>query len=143
AVASLLTGPRTYLVLAANNAEMRAGSGMFLSIGELTTSAGSLRLTGMSSVTEVPIPPGVPVEGDLASRWGFIDPAADWRDLMLSPRFDASAQLATRMWAAAGRGPVDGVLVLDPVALSGILQATGPVQVGPRPIGRFRVVPEL
>ena len=37
AVASILEGPQSYLVLAANNAEMRAGSGTFLEVGEATS----------------------------------------------------------------------------------------------------------
>ena len=42
AVASILQGPQTYLVLAANNAEMRAGSGAFLDVGVADTSDGSV-----------------------------------------------------------------------------------------------------
>ena len=43
-VATILQGPQTYLVLAANNAEMRAGSGAFLDVGVATTSDGSVDL---------------------------------------------------------------------------------------------------
>ena len=144
AVADLLQGPRSYLVLAANNAEMRAGAGMFLQVGRLVTSEGRFQLTEMGSVNDVVIPPGsVPLEGDVQGRWGWLNPNTDWRNLMLSPRFPSSADLATRMWAAAGRPPVDGVLVLDPVALAAIVTATGPVTVGERQIGGGDVVQEL
>jgi len=143
AVADLLAGPRRYLVFAANNAEMRAGSGMFLSVGELVTQDGTLHLNGMSTVTEVPQPQNVPLEGDMAARWGWLRPEVEWRNLMLSPRFDASAELATRMWSAIGRGPVDGVLALDPVTLRAILGATGPVQVGSLTVSAGNVVDEL
>src|SRR5205823_8908567 len=44
AAADLLSGPRHYLVLAANNAEMRAGSGIFLQAGILTTGGGQMHL---------------------------------------------------------------------------------------------------
>src|SRR5206468_1458538 len=44
AVADLLAGPHRYLVFAANNAEMRAGSGTFLSVGLLETHDGALQL---------------------------------------------------------------------------------------------------
>src|SRR5207302_706399 len=82
AVVGLLTGPRTYLVFAANNAEMRAGSGMFLSVGQFITRDGSVRLTGMGTVNDVAIPPGaVPLQGDLAGRWGWLKPQNDWRNL--------------------------------------------------------------
>ena len=130
AVADLLEGPRRYLVFAANNAEMRAGSGMFLSAGELETGPEGLRLSAMRSVTDIPIPAdAVPLNGDIADRWGWLEPNLEWRNLMMSPRFDANAALAAQMWVAAGNRPVDGVMVLDPVALGGLLRGTGPVEV--------------
>lgn len=143
-LAQLLAGPRRYLVLGANNAEMRAGSGMFLSVGVLQTSDGRLQMSGVHSVTDVAVPPGaVPLGGDLAARWGWLQPNVEWRNLMLSPRFDVAAPLAARMWAASGNGPVDGVLVMDPVALKAILAATGPVSVAGQTIGADQVVGEL
>lgn len=143
AMADLLEGPRAYLVFAANNAEMRAGSGMFLSVGRMESAAGAVRVTEMSSVTDVAVPAGVPVSGDLAARWGWLRPETDWRNLMLSPRFDASASLAASMWTSAGRPPVDGVMALDPVALEAILEATGPVDIGGRQFTAENVVEEL
>ena len=144
AVAALLAGPRRYLVLAANNSEMRAGSGMFLQIGELETEGGELHLANIETAGAYPVPPGsVPLEGDLRDRWGWLHPNDDWRQLMLSPRFDVQAPLAARMWAATGRPPVDGVLVLDPVAFSGVLRATGSVESEGRTVTAESVVQEL
>jgi hypothetical protein len=145
AAADLLQGPHRYLVVAANNAEMRAGSGMWLSLGELTTENGTLHLGAVQSQGFFPIPRGqVKVDdADLAARWGWAEPASEWRNLMLSPRFDVSAALASKMWVAAGQPAVDGVLVLDPVALEAVLEATGPVPVGDDKIGAKTVVDEL
>lgn len=144
ASADLLQGPRRYLIVAANNAEMRAGAGMFLELGELDTSGGSVRLGEMRSVTDVPVPDGLVIDdADLAARWGWKLPNKEWRDLMLSPRFEASAPLAAKMWRAAGGNPVDGVIALDPVALSGLLAGTGPLTVGGRTVRSATVVEEL
>lgn len=144
AVADLLEGPRRYLVFAANNAEMRAGSGMFLSAGELETGPEGIRLGTMRSVTDIPVPVGaVPLTGDLAARWGWLEPNVEWRNLMTSPRFDVAAPLAAEMWVAAGNRPVDGVMVLDPVALGGLLRATGPVEVEGRRFSEENVQEEL
>lgn len=144
AVSDVLTGPRRYLVFAANNAEMRAGSGMFLSAGELETGPDGLRLGAVRSVTDIAVPPGsVPLTGDLADRWGWLAPNVEWRNLMTSPRFDVAAPLAAQMWAAAGNRPVDGVLALDPVALRAMLSATGDVEVDGRRIGEDNVEEEL
>ena len=144
AVADLLEGPRRYLVFAANNAEMRAGSGMFLSAGELETGPQGLHLSPMRSVTEIPVPAGaVPLTGDLADRWGWLEPNQEWRNLMSSPRFDANAALAAQMWVAAGNQPVDGVMVLDPVGLGGLLRGTGPVEVEGRTYTQDNIEDEL
>jgi hypothetical protein len=127
-LADFLHGPTRYLVLAANNAEMRVGSGTFLEVGMLTVNQGSLHLEAMKSVGEYPVPPGaVPLTGDLAGRWGFLQPNVEWRNLGASPQFPAQARLATQMWHAATGQTVNGVLALDVVALKDLLEATGPV----------------
>lgn len=136
AALALVTGPRRYLVLAANNAEMRAGSGMWLQGGVLTTKDGELDLGEMVSLPLDAEPPAGAVvpTGDLADRWGFLEPGNEWRSLMASPNFPESARLATEMWKASGRGEVDGVLAVDAIGLRSILEATGPAVVGDRTI---------
>jgi hypothetical protein len=142
-VSDLLAGPSHYLVMGANNAEMRAGSGMFLSIGELETDAGRITLGDLKSVSDVAVPPGVAVTGDLADRWGWLNPGQVWQSLMASPRFDESARLAADMWVASGRSPVDGVLAIDPAGLKALLAVTGPVTVDDRQIDADNVIEEL
>ena len=131
AALSLVEGPRRYLVIAANNAEMRAGSGMWLSGGALTTVDGRLELEPMRSLHVDADPPtgAVAPTGVLADMWGFLAPGDEWRNLMSSPTFPVSAELGARMWEAAGNGRVDGVLVVDAIGLQAIVAATGPVTV--------------
>ncbi|HSH60902.1 MAG TPA: DUF4012 domain-containing protein [Acidimicrobiales bacterium] len=136
-LAAMLEGPRRYLVLAANNSEMRAGSGMFLSAGELETSNGDFSLSEFRPTFDLMLDPQAapPIEDpDLAARWGDLMPNREWRNLGLTPRFPASAELASRMWTARGGQPVDGVLALDPITLQGLLRATGPVTVEDRTV---------
>lgn len=143
-VADFLVGPRRYLVLVTNNAEMRAGSGMVLALGELETSGGAVRFGGTRSVDEVVVPPdSVHIEGDFADRWGWLKPAEAWWNLMASPRFDVSASLAAQMWVAAGNPPVDGVMAVDSVALRGVLEATGPLNVNGTVFTADNVLDEL
>ena len=135
AAADLLQGPSRYLVLAANNAEMRSGGGMLLSAGVLQAEGGVLSVTPFRPTAELGLPPGaVPLEGDLADRWGWLQPNQEWRNLGVSPRFDVTAPLAARMWEATGGGPVDGVLVVDVAALRAVLSAVGPVTVDDRTV---------
>ncbi len=125
--ASLLEGPTTYLVLAANNAQMHAGSGMFLQVGTMTAQGGRLSLGTLTPSGFVTVPPVVPLTGDLARNWGFLHPNTEFENLALSPQFDVSARLAAQMWPAATGQRVDGVMAIDDVALQDLLSATGPV----------------
>lgn len=144
AVTSLLRGPSRYLVLASNNAEMRAGSGMWLSVGVLEAHGGELRLRDLQRTSEVALEgEGVAIEGDLADRWGWTNPNREWRNLGMTPRFDANAELARRMWLARTGEEVDGVLSLDVLALGLILDTTGPVEVDGRRLDGDDVVPYL
>jgi hypothetical protein len=131
AVAAILQGPRTYLVLASNNAEMRAGSGAFLEVGTATTADGSVHLGDLTPSGDLTLPEGaVPVTGDLEQNWGWLKPGVDWRNLGVTPEFDVTAPLAARMWQANTGQSVDGVLALDVEGLRQLLVATGPVVVG-------------
>jgi hypothetical protein len=126
--AAFLEGPGRYLVLAANNAEMRAGSGMWLSAGVLTVEQGRFELGEMRPTGDMIVPTGaVPVSGDFAARWGWLDPTHDFRNLATTPRFEVTAPLAADMWRTLTGETVDGVLVLDPLTLQALLAAEGPV----------------
>ena len=129
-VSELLQGPSTYLVLAANNAEMRAGSGMFLQVGTVTITDGSFTLSEFTPAQDLFLEqPGSELDEDMAARWGTLVPNQEWRNLNLSPRFDESARMAADMWAASGRGEVDGVMAIDVVAVQAMLELTGPVEI--------------
>ncbi|MGA2522124.1 MAG: DUF4012 domain-containing protein [Acidimicrobiales bacterium] len=127
-VATLLQGPRTYLLLMGNNAEMRAGSGNFLEVGTLQTDDGAFTLTGVQPTVDIPVPEGkVTPTGDLAARWGWLKPGVDWRNIGLTPQFDVNGPLAVQMWEAETGQHVDGVLAVDVEALHQLLEVTGPV----------------
>ncbi len=128
---ALLDSDRCYLLFAANNAEMRAGSGMFLQAGELCFQAGEFTVGPMTPTGELPLPdPAVPIsDPDLEALWGRLLPNEEYRNLALSPRFDANAELAAQMWEASQGHEIGGVLAVDPVTLGVLLGSTGPVDV--------------
>lgn len=126
----LLQGPRRYLVLAANNAEMRAGSGMLLSVGVATFADGNFSIGELRPTPEFNLPPGaVTLPAELERLWGWLHPGQDWRNLATTPRFEVTAPLAADMWQAATGEQVDGVLAVDAVALRALLAAQGPIDV--------------
>jgi hypothetical protein len=131
AVATILQGPQTYLVLASNNAEMRAGSGTFLEVGTASTADGTVQLNNLGPSGDHSLPEGaVKVTGDLQRNWGWLHPSLDMRNLGLTPQFNVTAPLAASMWAASTGQQVDGVLSLDVVGVHDLMEATGPVVVG-------------
>ena len=129
-VNQFLTGPSRYLVLASNNAEMRAGSGMYLQAGELSVTQGSFSMSELQPTALMKLrSPGTTLDPDVAALWDWLQPDREWRNINATPRFDQSARMAADMWAASGHEPVDGVLAMDVVGLQQLLQLVGPVQV--------------
>jgi hypothetical protein len=130
-LAQFLQGPTRYLVFAANNAEMRQGSGAFLSAGVMTIRDGKFALGEMEPTEDLMLDPGaVPVrDADFAREWGFAEPTTDFRELATTTRFDVVAAHALEMWTERKGERLDGVLVLDPIALRALLKVTGSVEV--------------
>jgi hypothetical protein len=127
-LAVMFEGPSDYLLVAANNAQMQNGQGMFLSGGVLHIEDGRLDLGPMASLEKVPVvDPPVPLEPDLAARWGWLDPNDDFRHLGLTHRFPVTGALAADLWSALGNPEVDGVVAVDPLVLEAIMATTGPV----------------
>ena len=142
-LAELLNDDSTYLLLLGNNAEMRAGSGMFLTVGTLVISDGSLSVGEIVPTFDFQLAEGVPLDGDLADRWGWLEPGREWRNLGVSPRFDVTAPLASRMWSAARGQEVDGVLAIDVLGLQALLAAVGPIEVDGQQVGSDNVADDL
>ncbi|WP_344753832.1 DUF4012 domain-containing protein [Gryllotalpicola koreensis] len=125
------SGPRSYLVLVLNNAELRSLGGIPGSVVHVTADQGKISLDSQYSGASFG-----PYDGPITK---LADPTNQlfgeitgeyMQDVTLTPRFDQSAQLATAMWQQRFGQTVDGVITLDPVALKYILKATGPVTVG-------------
>jgi hypothetical protein len=146
-LAEFLDGPRLYLVFAANNNEMRIGSGAFLSASVLVVSHGDLVLLPTRPTATLRLGPfrawAVHMDADQAKLWGWLAPNDEWRNLGVSPRFDTTARLSTQMVAVVRDVDVDGVLALDPVALEHLVDATGPVRVGSRTLSGERLLQYL
>jgi hypothetical protein len=122
--------PRTYVVLFQNNAESRSLGGAALSFAVVKVDAGKITLSATESasfsdfprsrVDTVPLPDGAQdVYPNGVSR--FI------ADVTNRPSFSSAAQITKDMWEARFGYSIDGVLSMDPVALSYILRSTGPI----------------
>jgi len=124
-------GPRTYLVLVLNNAELRSSGGIPGSVVHVTADHGKITFDSQYSGGSFG-PYDAPVStltGPTNQLFGEIT-GEYMQDVTLTPHFDQSAQLAAAMWKQRFNQQVSGVISLDPVALKYILGATGPVTVG-------------
>lgn len=126
-------GPRNYLLMIQNNAEARASGGIPGALAVLTLDQGKLALSAQSSAGDVGImTPTLPVDPQqqqiYSTRLGKY-----MQDVNLTPDFPTAAATAQVMWEKKTGQRVDGVVSIDPVVLSYILQSTGPVEIsGPR-----------
>jgi hypothetical protein len=121
-------GPRDYLVLFQNNAELRATGGIPGAVALLRVEGGKISLVQQASSGDFPRAdaPVLPLPVDTQGLYGAIT-GQYIQDVNLTPQFPLSAQLAREMWKRQFGTEVDGVLSIDPVALSYLLTATGPV----------------
>ena len=127
-------GTRHYLLIFQNNAEERASGGNPASMAMLVVDNGKISLGRQASSTAFPHPykeaPYVPT-GKGNADWDKIYTVRSIKfvaNLTMTPDFPTTAKLATAMWQDRLGGQVDGVISFDPVALSYLLKATGPVK---------------
>lgn len=121
-------GPRTYLMGFQTPAEARGTGGLLGGFGILRFDNGIPTVDTLGSNTELA---GAVAEVDLGQEfnkvYGWTNPWTDFRNSNLSPHFPYAAQIWKSMWERQSGATVDGVIALDPVALSYVLGAIGPV----------------
>ena len=125
----LLVGPSRYLVLAANNAEMRGGAGMPLSGGVASIANGDIEFGEFQQLAYQRVgQPPVEYPKSWEStyyRWRF---GRSYPETAVSPNFPVTGPMYQVMGESLGFGHVDGVLEVDAVALRKLLEVIGPVE---------------
>jgi hypothetical protein len=122
-------GNRQYVLLIQNNAELRAGGGIPGAVALLDVHDGQVNLSAQGNAGDFGpyAEPVLALDKDTTSLYGDIT-GRYMQDVTLTPRFPVSAELAREMWKDRYGQETSGVVALDPVVLSYILRATGPVQ---------------
>lgn len=121
-------GPRTYLVLFQNNAEIRATGGIPGALAVISANHGRVRMHDQGSAADLGqyAEPAVPLTREEVRLFGNhlgVYPA----DSTFTPHFPRTGELVRAQWLRARGERVDGVLSADPVALSYLLGGTGSV----------------
>jgi hypothetical protein len=121
-------GDRNYLLMFQNNAEVRSSGGIPGALALVKTGDGAFSLGTQDSARAFPrlTEPALPLDPQTAGLYGTIT-GRYMQDVTLTPEFPQAAPLAAEMWRLKHRETVDGVISIDPVALSYLLQATGPI----------------
>jgi|APCry1669189241_1035207.scaffolds.fasta_scaffold14514_2 Protein of unknown function (DUF4012) len=120
--------PQKYLLAFQNSAEARGTGGILGAYAIVIINKGKLNVerTGsniaLKSLNEIPIL--VPDEYKQLYR---SDPAI-WQNSNLSPHFPYAARIWMALWERQYHEKLDGVIAIDPTALSYILKATGPIR---------------
>ena len=138
-------GPRNYLLIFQNNAEIRATGGMPGSWGLLHAEKGKLSMVQQGTAVEFGerVQPILPLsKAELAVYDEQL--GTYFQDANFTPDFPRAAELWSARWEEQFPGTkLDGVVSLDPVAMSYLLEGTGPIQVGSQTLTEDNIVAEL
>lgn len=119
-------GVRTYIVLAQNNAELRATGGIAASWGVLTVDHGRIALQSFEPYGGLSksAPGSVQMTDSEKSFFGD-DYLTYAQNVSADPDFPRTAELAATMWKQQKGQDVDGVISVDPYFLQDLLKVTG------------------
>ena len=119
---------RRYLLLIQSNAEIRSTGGISGSYAILSANNGKLSMGFQGSIQDLR-PAEKPVVPLTADELRVYSQAlvSDIRDVNLTPDFPRTGEIAKALVAKGLDENVDGVVSVDPVAMSFILGGTGPV----------------
>ncbi|WP_395243850.1 DUF4012 domain-containing protein [Agromyces sp. MMS24-K17] len=121
-------GPRETLVLFQNNAELRSLGGTSGSLALVRTEQGAISLEQQASSGDFPQydPPVVDLPLETRALWGD-NTARFIQDVNFTPQFPLTSTIAREMWKREFGTEVQAVVAVDPVAMSYVLRATGPI----------------
>ena len=121
-------GPRTYFMGFQTNAEARGTGGLLGGFGilRLDNGAPSVDTLGANIELDKPFTP-IDLGPEFNTLWATATPTTDFRNSNMSSHFPYAAEIWKSMWVQQSGMNVDGVIAIDPVALSYILGAVGSV----------------
>ena len=121
------SAPRNYLLIFQNNGEVMPRGGTVGSMAQIHVENGRVELLEQSSPTNFPrrATPIIPVSDEDQRLWISLGRTA--QNITETPSFSQSFDIAQAMWQEKFGVSIDGIISLDPVALSYIVTATGPI----------------
>jgi hypothetical protein len=128
-----MNGPRRYLVLAEDPAELRPSGGFIGTYGLVTFDQGRITERKFQNTLILDFAPGPPyVEPPPGLKGHLLGTQFSWQlaDAGWSPDFPTAAQKALELYTVeSGDGKIDGVIALDTYGIDLLLGVTGPITV--------------
>jgi Protein of unknown function (DUF4012) len=128
-----MNGPRRYLVLAEDPAEIRPSGGLVGTYGLLTLDQGSITECKFKNIKVLDYQPGLPyVAPPIALKDHLLGSKYSWQlaDAGWSPDFPTAAQKALDLYTLeSGDSRIDGIIALDTYSIDFALGVTGPIEV--------------
>ncbi|CAN5702320.1 hypothetical protein BH24ACT26_BH24ACT26_05070 [soil metagenome] len=126
-------GPRTYLVIMLNNAELRGAGGILSGVGTLSAHRGRLELGDFSYYKALADPPPyrtVPAPEDYESHFRQYDAATTrWVSASSSPDVPDVALVAARLYRLTRGVSTEGARIVDPRVLGALMPESARVPV--------------
>jgi hypothetical protein len=121
-------GPRTYIIGFQTNAEARGTGGLLGGFGILRFDNGKPTVDTLAPNTELfGASAAIDLGQEFNAQYGYTNPYTDFRNSNLSSHFPNAAQIWKSMWERQSGMKADGVIAIDPVALSYLLGALGQI----------------
>jgi hypothetical protein len=122
-------GPRTYLILALNEDELRAGGGFISGVGEVRVEAGQIvTMTFQDSYAVDDFSQPYPASPEPMRRYMGIDIWV-FRDSNWSPDFPTAARQAIALYRPGYPVSIDGVIAVDQEAVRRLVDTIGPLEI--------------
>jgi hypothetical protein len=132
--------PRRYLMAFQNSAEARGTGGILGAFAIITVDKGKIKFTNFESNSNLALLEDIPIEMPAEFTRLYNDDPAYWPNSNLSPHFPYGAKIWLALWERQYGERLDGVMTFDPIALSYLLRATGPIMVNGQEISSNNVV---
>lgn len=132
-------GPRTYLIAFVNNAEARGMGGLMGNWTEVTIDNGRIAVTatGRTADLQTDSLASLQLEAtpEYLARYGpygaeLFDGVAQkyWSNVTMSPDMPSVGNAMVQMYETATGTEIDGVFIIDPAGIAGLMEITGPVE---------------
>ncbi|MGV8874598.1 MAG: DUF4012 domain-containing protein [Rhodococcus sp. (in: high G+C Gram-positive bacteria)] len=121
-------GPRSYFLAFQTNAEARGTGGLLGGYGIIRAENGTARVDTLGANNELEFAEQpIDLGPEYNALWAPRNTTTDFRNSNASPHFPYAGQIWSSMWTEQTGEQLNGAIATDPIALSYILGATGPV----------------